>query len=86
MITEASDQTALFKQVDKIYHKTVETHLPAHTSSEELANIFQEFCSDKMSNNIPVLILLDLYLNLLIFLKLKKLPLLHLERTTPDEV
>ena len=48
MITEASDQKALFRGDDKISHKIVKTHLPAHTSSEELANCFQDFFSDKI--------------------------------------
>ena len=48
MITEASDQKALFRVVDKISRKSVGSHLAAHTSFEELANHFQEFFSDKI--------------------------------------
>jgi hypothetical protein len=43
-----NDQKALFKITDTLLHKNVATPLPSHTSSDELANRFADYFTDKI--------------------------------------
>jgi hypothetical protein len=48
MIDKSADQKSLFKVVDKMTNKKSESVLPEHSTSQELANSFVEFFSEKI--------------------------------------
>ena len=48
IITNSSDQKALYQVVDKLMHRKSEPMLPSHDSLEDLANKFADFFADKI--------------------------------------